>query len=161
MTTEEDFKKVLEQVRDYLGYTDKEIEFLLLTTRFERHRTAWTELIGDVDRMVMLAEYSPKAREFALGTLYKMIDALPIEQDTKNVLKKMWEDFIRIKPVKEEVISYVRDLINLYVAGQLSDSAFSNELEALREWGLDDYEIMFYKAMASMRRAKKLKIYVG
>ena len=161
MITEEEFKKVLEQVKDYLGYTDKEVEFLLLTTRYERHRTAWTELIGDVDRMVMLAEYSPKAREFALGTLYKMIDALPIEQDTKNLLKKMWEDFIKIKPVKEEVTSYVRDLINLYVDGLLSDKAFEDELEALREWGLDDYEIMFYKAIAGMRRARKLKITVA
>ena len=158
MITEAEFKKVIDQVKDYLGYTDKEAEFLMLITRFERHRTAWSELIGDVDRMVMLAEFSPQARSFALGTLYKMIDALPIEQGTKNLLKKMWEDFIRIKPIKEEVTSYVRDLINLYVAGGLTDSAFSNELEALREWGLDDYEIMFYKAIASLRKAKNLKI---
>jgi len=161
MITEEDFKKVLEQVREYLGYTDKEIEFLMLVTRYERHRTAWTELIGDVDRMVMLAEYSPRAREFALGTLYKMIDALPIEQQTKEVLKEMWEQFIRVKPVIEEVKRYVTDLINAYVDGTISDSLLASELEALKEWGLDDYEIMFYKAMAGMRKARKLKITLG
>jgi hypothetical protein len=100
MITEEDFKKVLDEVRETLGYTQKEIEFMLQTTRLEKHRVAWTELIGDVDRMTMLAEYSPKAREFALGTMYKMIDALPIDQQTKEVLKEMWTQYIRIKPVR-------------------------------------------------------------
>jgi phage-related protein len=158
MITEEDFKKVLDEVRETLGYTQKEIEFMLQTTRLEKHRVAWTELIGDVDRMTMLAEYSPKAREFALGTMYKMIDALPIDQPTKEVLKEMWTQYIRIKPVKDEVGRYVTDLINAYVAGTIDATAYAKELDALREWGLDDYEIQFYKAIATLRRARKLKI---
>jgi phage-related protein/intein/homing endonuclease len=158
MITEENFKKVLDEVRETLGYTQKEIEFMLQTTRLEKHRVAWTELIGDVDRMTMLAEYSPKAREFALGTMYKMIDALPIDQPTKEVLKEMWTQYIRIKPVKDEVGRYVTDLINAYVAGTIDATAYAKELDALREWGLDDYEIQFYKSIATLRRARKLKI---
>jgi len=160
MIDEETYKKVLEEMKD-LGYTDKEIELMLTSTRYERYYRAWRELIGDVDRMTTLADYSPEARSFALGQLYKMIDALPIDEETKAVLKKMWEQFIRIKPVKSEVTSYIRDLVNLYVEGLLSDIAFSQELEALREWGLDDYEIQFWKAIAGARRARKLKIVVG
>jgi hypothetical protein len=160
IVTEEDYKKVLDQVQ-FLGYTPKEIEYMLYNSRLERFRRAWAELIGDVDRMTMLAEYSPKARDFALGQLYKMIDALPIAQDTKAVLKEMWEQFIRLKPVMDEVRRYVTDLINAYVDGTISDLTFSNELEALKEWGLDDYEIQFYKAIASLRKARKLKITIG
>jgi hypothetical protein len=160
MVTEEDFKKVLDQVK-FLGYTPKEIEYMLTNARLERHYRAWTELIGDVDRMTTLAEYSPKARDFALGQLYKMIDALPIAQDTKAIIKESWEQFIRLKPVMDEVRRYVTDLINAYVDGTITDTIFSSELEALKEWGLDAYEIMFYKAIASLRKARKLRITIG
>jgi hypothetical protein len=156
-TTEEDYKKVLESVK-YLGWTDKEIEFMLYTSRLERFLRAWRELVGDVDRMTMLAEYSPRARDFALGQLYKMIDAMPIDDATKKALKEMWEQFIRLKPVKDEVSKYITDLINLYVDGLISDADFDKELNSLRQWGLDDYEIMFYKAIAGARRARKLRI---
>ena len=158
MMPEERFMEILKSAADYIGLTEKEAEFLLYTSRLERHATAWRELVGDVDRMVMLSEYSPTAREFALGTLYKMIDALSIDQETKMLLKKMWEDFIRIRPVMEEVRRYVTDLINAFIDGAVSEQAFEQELEALREWGLDDYEIQFYKAIATLRKARKLRI---
>jgi len=158
MIPEERFMEILRSVADYMGLTEREAEFLLYTSRLERHATAWRELIGDVDRMVMLSEYSPTARQFALGTIYKMIDALSIDQETKTLLKKMWEDFVRIRPVIEEVRKYVTDLINAFVDGTVSQQAFEEELEALREWGLDDYEIQFYKAIATLRKARKLRI---
>jgi hypothetical protein len=161
MTDEDAYKTVLNTVADIVGYESKEIEFMLQTARMERTRYAWSELIGDVDRMTMLAEYSPDARSFALATLNKMIDALPVSQEVKDMLKKMWEQFIRIKPVKDEVTSYVRDLINALVDGNISWDTFSSELDALREWGLDDYEIQFYKAIATLRKARKLKITIG
>ncbi|MBW2632367.1 MAG: hypothetical protein JRC90_11560, partial [Deltaproteobacteria bacterium] len=155
--TEDAYRKVLESVK-YLGWTDKEIEFMLSKSRYARFLRAYRELIGDVDRMVMLSEYSPRARDYALGQLYKMIDALPIDPETKEVLKEMWTQFIRVKPVYDEVKRYITDLINLYVEGLISDLDFTQELESLKEWGLSDDEIMFYKAIAGARRARKLKI---
>lgn len=156
--TEDALKKVLEEVREYLGYTDKEIEFIKKTITYERYRTAWSEVIGDVDRMMSLAEYSPKARDFALGTINKMIDALPVDDNIKNLLKAMWEQYIRVRPVYDEVKRYITDLINAYVEGIIDDLTYSQELEALKKWGLSDDEIMFYKAIAGMRKARKLKI---
>ena len=161
MIEEDAFMEVLNTVASLLGYERDEVDFILNIGRLERHRYAWTELIGDVDRMTMLAEYSPEARGFALATLNKMIDALPIPIETKNVLKKMWEQFIRIKPVKEEVTMYVRDLINAYIDGTISWELYTSELEELREWGLDDYEIAFYKTIAKLRKARKLRITIG
>jgi len=155
MITEEDFKKVLDQVK-FLGYTDKEIEFMLTNARYERHYRAWRELIGDVDHMTMLAEYSPDARAYALGQLNKMIDALPVDEETKAVLKKMWEQFIRLKPIMDEVRRYITELLSDFAEGIITEQEFVNELEALKEWGLDDYEIMFYKAIGGMRRARYL-----
>ena len=127
-------------------------------SKYARYLRAYRELIGDVDRMVTLSEYSPKARDFALGQLYKMIDALPIDEETKEVLKEMWTQFIRVKPVISEVKRYITDLINLYVEGLISDLDFEKELESLKKWGLSDDEIMFYKAIAGARKARKLRI---
>jgi len=161
MVDEESYIAILEAVSEIMGYERREIEFMLQTARMERVRHAWSELIGDVDRMTMLAEYSPEARGFALATLNRMIDALPIPLEVKDVLKKMWEQFIRIKPVKDEVTSYIRDLINAVVDGVVSIDAFERELEDLRKWGLDDYEIDFYKNIAVLRKARKLRITVA
>jgi hypothetical protein len=158
MMKEEAFRKVLDDVQNYLGYTNKEIDFLLLTTKYERWRNAWNELIGTVEKMTMVAEYSPVGRDYAVGKLYEMIDALPITDDEKKKLKKMWEQYIRVRPVYDEVRRYVTDLINAFVDGTISESIFSSELESLKEWGLGDDEIQFYKAMAGLRRARKLKI---
>jgi phage-related protein len=161
MMKEDAFKKVLDDVKNYLGYTDKEIAFLMLTTRYERWRNAWNELIGTVDKMVLVSEYSPVARDYAVGKLYEMIDALPIDDAEKNKLKKMWEQYIRVRPIYDEVKRYVTDLINAVVDGTISEQTFASELDSLKEWGLGDDEIMFYKAMAGLRKARKLKIYLG
>ncbi|RKY29148.1 MAG: hypothetical protein DRP74_09200, partial [Candidatus Omnitrophota bacterium] len=151
------YRKVLDSIK-YLGWTDKEIDFMVQKSKYARYLRAYRELIGDVDRMVTLSEYSPKARDFALGQLYKMIDALPIDEETKEVLKEMWTQFIRVKPVISEVKRYITDLINLYVEGLISDLDFEKELESLKKWGLSDDEIMFYKAIAGARKARKLRI---
>jgi hypothetical protein len=161
MTDEDAFKKVLDAVGGLVGYEPKEVEFILQTARLERVRYAWSELVGGVDRMIMLAEYSPEARSLALATLNKMIDALPVPDNVKALLKKMWEQFIRIRPVRDEVTSYIRDLINAYVDGVVSWDAFTKDLEEMRQWGLDDYEIMFYKNIATLRKARKLKITIA
>lgn len=158
MITEENFLEILNSVKNTLGYTEKEIEFLLYTYKLRRYQLSWKEIIGDVDRMMTLCEYSPKAREFALGILHKMIDSLPTDDETKNSLKQIWEDYIRIKPVKDEVTKYITDLINAFIDGIISQQIFEEELEALKEWGLDDYEVQFYKAIATLRKARKLKM---
>ena len=158
MIQKEVFLKILNEVADYLGYTSKEIEFLMSATELERARNAWTELIGTVERMVSLSEYSPTASRYALGKLNAMIDSLPIPPSEKQELKKMWEEYIRNKPVKSEAKMYVTQLINLFVDGLISDSDFEKELQAMKEWGFSDHEIMFYKAQATLRKIRKLRI---
>jgi hypothetical protein len=155
--SEDTYKEVLKSVQ-YLGWTDKEIDYMLEVSRYVRWLRAYRELIGDVDRMVTVSNYSPKAEEFALGNLYKMIDAMPMDTATKETIKSMWEQFIRNRHVKDEVITYVRDLVNLYVAGQLSKPDLEKELTWLENWGLSKYEREFWLKIADARLAKKLKI---
>jgi hypothetical protein len=153
--TEETYKKVLEEVKKF-GYTDKEIELMLTSASYERYLRAWRELVGDPRQLTTLAEYSPKARELAIGQLEKMIDALPIEEDKKEFIKQMWREYIRIRPVMDEVRRYITELMSDFVEGIITEEEYVKELEALKEWGLDDYEIDFYKAIAGMRKARYL-----
>jgi hypothetical protein len=152
------FDGVLNEVAEKLGYTPKEIEFLRKVTEFERYKNAWTELIGTVNRLVELSEYSPTASNWALGKLYAMIDALPLSDDEKNKLKTMWEEYIRNRPVKSEAKMYITQLINAYVDGIISDVDFDKELQSMKKWGFSDTELQFYKQIALVRRARKLKI---
>jgi hypothetical protein len=73
----------------------------------------------------------------------------------------MWEDYIRNRHVKDEVITYVRDLVNLYVYGQLSYTDLDKELTWLEQWGLSKYEHQFWLMIADARRARKLGIVVA
>ncbi|MEM2260004.1 MAG: hypothetical protein QXY65_02940 [Candidatus Methanomethylicaceae archaeon] len=161
MIKREEFDKVLKEVSGYLGFTSKELEFLWKVTEYERYRKAWTELIGTVERLVSLSEYSPRATKYALGKVKEMIDALPLPDADKNELKAMWEEYIKNRPVKEEAKLYITQLINLFVEGLITEDLFVKELEAMKEWGFSDNEIMFYKAQAGLRKARKLKIPIG
>jgi len=69
----------------------------------------------------------------------------------------MWEQFIRLKPIMDEVRKYITELINDFVEDVITEEEFLAELEALKEYGLDDYEIMFYKSIAGMKKARYLK----
>jgi len=158
MISSREFEKVLNEVSGLLGYTPKELEFLRKVTDYERYRRAWTELIGTVDRLVELSEYSPKASKYALGKVKEMIDALPLPYADKQELKEMWEEYIRNRPVKPEARMYITQLINLYVDGLISDIDLEKELNEMKKWGFSDDEIMFYKAQAALRRARKLRI---
>jgi hypothetical protein len=158
MTKKDDFEKILKEASQYLGYTSKELEFLMKVTEFERYRNAWTELIGSVERLVSLSEYSPRASKYALGKLKEMIDALPLTMEEKNELKAMWEEYIKNRPVKSEARTYITQLINVYVDGLIDEATFVKELEAMKEWGFSDNEILFYKAQANLRKARKLRV---
>jgi phage-related protein len=161
MTKKESFLKIVDEVSEYLGYTKKEKEFLMKVADMERYANAWRELIGSVERLVSLSEYSPKATKYALGKLQAMIEALPLPDPEKAELKQMWEEYIRNRPVKAEAKTYVTQLINLFVDGLISEDAFVKELDEMKKWGFSDDEIMFYKAQAALRRARKLRIPVG
>ena len=149
----EDMKKSLQQFIKY-GLEDEEIALLVYGSQLRAALRAYRELVGTPRQLITIAEYSPRARRLALAQVYKMIDALPVDQPTKEFIKKMWEEYIRIRPVYDEVRRYVTELISDYAEGIMTDEELVNELNALKDWGLDDYEIQFYIWLAQRRRVR-------
>ena len=149
----DDLRKALRQFIRY-GLEEEEIELLVYGSRLRASLRAYRELVGTPRQLVTLAEYSPQARRVALAQVYKMIDALPVDQQTKEFLKKMWEEYIRVKPVYDEVKRYITELISDYANGLMTDDELRSELEALKDWGIDDYEIQFYMWLAQRRRIR-------
>ena len=161
MVKREMMLRTLDEVREYLGFTRDEENFKLKTIELERMKTVWTELIGTVERLVSLSEYSPRAAEYAMGRLNEMIDALPISPVEKEILRSIWAEYIRNRPVKAEAKTYITQLINMYVDGLMTETTFKRELREMKQWGFSDHEIMFYEAQAALRKARKLRIPVG
>jgi phage-related protein len=161
MVNKDDFVKMIKDVVEKLGYTQKEQELLLKIVELERWRNAWSELIGSVERLVSLSEYSPRASKYALGKMYEMIDSLPLPPTERDELKKMWEEYIRNRPVKSEAKTYITQLINIYVDGLIDESTFKKELTEMAKWGFSENELMFYEAQAALRKARKLRIPLG
>ncbi|RLG72059.1 MAG: hypothetical protein DRO23_11055, partial [Thermoprotei archaeon] len=149
----EDFDKVLESIKIF-GYESREIELIKISADFERIYRAFDNIIGTPKELVTMAEYSPTARRFALGQAYKMIEALPVDEDTKTILKAMWEEYIRIKPVSGEVSRYITELISDYAYGVIDKSTLEKELNELKAWGLDDMEIEFLLSLAEKRKTR-------
>ena len=150
----DDLKRLLSALKNY-GLEDEEIQLLLYGSKLRASLRAYRELLGTPRQLVTMAEYSPQARRLALAQVYKMIDALPVDQATKEFLKKTWEEYIRVRPVYDEVRRYITELINDYAEGLMDDNELRQELEALKDWGLDDYEIQFYIWLAQRRRARR------
>ena len=158
---DDDALKAAYEAYKAFGFEDYEIELRLKTAQLERAKQAWTWLVGTPRELVTMAEYSPKARKLALTIVNKLVDALPVDEETKQALREMWEEYIRIRPVMDEVRRYVTELINAYAEGVIGDTELEQELEFLRKWGYDDYELELIREIARRRRIRRLARYGG
>jgi len=147
------FKKFLDVLKPY-GYEDREIKLIIDDANLDRWYRAYRELVGTPRELVTMAEYSPLARRLALAEVKKRIDALPIDQEAKEFLYKLWEDYIRIRPVYDEVEREVTELITDYARGLLTWEQFNTLLEELKDWGIDEWEADAIRFLAMMRRRR-------
>jgi len=155
MIDKDTLQQMLKSLQQF-GLEDLEIQLLVQAATLRRHTRMYDELIGTPRSLVSMAEYSPTARNLALAKVHAMIDELPIDDQTKQLLKTMWDEYIRIRPVYDEVRRYVTELINDYANGVIDDNTLVQELNDLKQWGLDDYEIQFYIWLAQKRRLRVL-----
>jgi len=153
MIDAEMFAAFLEVLKPY-GWEDAELALLLDRANLDRWHRAYRELVGTPRELVTMAEYSPMARRLALAEVKKRIDALPIGDEEKEFLYKMWEEYIRIKPVYDEVEREITELISDYAKGLITWDQFVTLLEELKGWGIDEWEIDAYKFIAFMRRRR-------
>jgi len=147
------FTSFLEVLKPY-GYEDRELRLITDKVNLDRWYRAYRELVGTPRELVTMAEYSPLARRLALAEVKKRIDALPIEEEAKEFLYKLWEDYIRIRPVYDEVEREVTELITDYARGALTWEQFNTLLEELKDWGIDEWEADAIRFLAMMRRRR-------
>jgi len=147
------FTKFLEMLKPF-GYEDRELKLITDRANLDRWYRAYRELVGTPRELVTMAEYSPLARRLALAEVKKRIDALPIEQEAKEFLYKIWEDYIRIRPVYDEVEREVTELITDYARGALTWEQFNTLLEELKDWGIDEWEADAIRFLAMIRRRR-------
>jgi len=152
-------EKTLDSVLNALapfGYEPREIGLIKDRGRLDRMYRAWMDLVGSPRQLVAMAEYVPQARQLALAEVKKRIDALPIPDDEKQFLYKMWEDYIRIRPVYDQVEQEITELINDYANGVIDDNFLNWALQELSKWGIDEYEADAIRFIAYMRRQRYL-----
>jgi len=149
-----------EKLRPF-GYEDHEIELMVQAANLEAIRRAWSELVGTPKGLVTMAEYSPRARRLVLAQVKKMIEKLPVDPATKQFLYAMWEEYVRVRPVYDEVRRYITELLSDYANGIITRDELVKELEDLKKWGLDDYEVQFYLELAEKRRKRYLARRMG
>lgn len=150
---EASFDKFLQALTPY-GWEVAELGLIKDRANLDRWHRAWRELVGTPRELLTMAEYVPRARRLLLAEVKKRIDALPIPEEDKRFLYELWEDYIRIRPVYDEVRREITELINDYANGIITWEQFETLLNELKAWGLDDYEIDAYKFIAMARRAR-------
>lgn len=158
LITEDTLQDLLNKLQPF-GLEDTEIQLLTTAAKVRRQHNIYREIVGTPKGLVTMAEYSPTARDVVTTIVEGMIDELPIDDTSKQILKQMWEEYIRIKPVYDEVRAYVRELVNDYAVGAIDHTTLYNELQSLKDWGLDDYEIQFWLWIAERRRVRYAIIY--
>jgi len=137
-------------------FSPEEIKIITDYSSLDRQYYAFTTVVGTVRGLVTLSEYSPKARKVALMRIYQMINALPVDEKTKTLLKSMWEEYIRVRAVSNEVRSYITELISAYADGVIDRAYLESELQSLKEWGLEDAEIEFILKRAELRKIRRM-----
>jgi hypothetical protein len=149
----------LEQVFKILktyGYEDLEITIIQKTIDATRVRRAFMDVIGSPRAVTGMARYAEKATDIAVSRAFKMIDALPVDDKTKTLLKEMWKQYVMSYQAYPEIRSYETELINSYANGVLDEKALDQELDYLRKLGVPELRLALVKRTAQLRRARVL-----
>jgi hypothetical protein len=101
-----------------------------------------------------MSRYTDKAVDLAYTRVVKMIDALPIDQATKELLKQMWKEYITTYQTSAEIRTYMNEIINAYAYGVLDRNELENELNNLRKMGVPELRISLVRRTAELRRAR-------
>jgi phage-related protein len=148
----------LEQVFKILktyGYEDLEITIIQKTIDVTRVRRAFLDVLGAPRTIVGMARYAEKATDIAVSRAFKMIDALPVDDNTKKLLKEMWTQYVMSYQAYPEIRSYETELINAYAYGALDDKGLDQELDYLRKLGVPELRLALVKRTAQLRRARR------
>jgi hypothetical protein len=101
-----------------------------------------------------MSRYTDKAADWAYSRATRLIDALPLDNASKELLKQMWREYIMSYQAYPEIRSYMTELINCYATGVLDDTGLEQELNYLRKIGVPEMRLALVKRTAMLRRAR-------
>ncbi len=96
--------------------------------------------------LATLAEVVPEARKL----FRKVAEIRGVPKDELPI----WEKYIILRPLVDEVRRYVSELISDYAAGVIDDMTFNRLLNDLKQFGYEDAEIEIIKRIARLRRQR-------
>jgi phage-related protein len=154
----EQLKPVFEILKTY-GWEDLEIIIIQKTLLANQIRVAFNYIIGTPRNLVALTRYTDKAVDQAFTRVSKLIDALPVDNNTKELLKQMWKEYIIGYQAYPEIRSYITELINAYAYGILDDAGLEQEFNYLRKLGVPEMRLALAKRTAQLRRNRYAYMY--
>jgi len=154
----EQLKPVFEILKTY-GWEELEIIIIQKTLLANQIRVAFNYIIGTPRNLVALTRYTDKAVDQAFTRASKLIDALPVDNNTKELLKQMWKEYIIGYQAYPEIRSYITELINAYAYGLLDDASLEQEFNYLRKLGVPEMRLALAKRAAQLRRNRYAYMY--
>ncbi|MFZ8808654.1 MAG: hypothetical protein ACO2PN_11195 [Pyrobaculum sp.] len=136
------------------GYEPLEREIITRTVLANRARHAWTELLGVTRSLATMSRYSDVAADMAWTRVTKIVDALPVDNATKEVIKTMWKQYIIHYQNYPEIRGYVSELVMSYAYGVIDDTTFERELQYLKQLGIPELTLSLIRRRARLRRLR-------
>ena len=136
------------------GYEELERAIITRTVMAHAARRAWAELLGSARQLATMSRYSDVAMDMAWSRVQRIIDLLPVDNNTKEAIKTMWRQYITHYQNYPEIRSYVTELVAAYAYGVLSDIDLERELNYLKQLGVTDVTIALIRRRAKLRRIR-------
>jgi phage-related protein len=136
------------------GYEQLEQEIITRTVLSNRARHAWNELLGTARNLTTMSRYSDVAADMAWTRVAKVVDALPVDNATKETIKTMWKQYIIHYQNYPEIRTYVTELVTSYGYGVIDDAAFERELQYLKRLGVPEMTLALIRRRAQLRRLR-------
>ena len=136
------------------GWEELEIDIATRTILAEQVRRAFNYVLGAPRTIATMSRYTDKAADWAYTRAARLIEALPVDNNTKSLLKEMWREYIMSYQAYPEIRSYMTELINAYAYGVLDDKGLEDELSYLRKLGVPELRLALVKRTAMLRRVR-------
>jgi molybdopterin converting factor small subunit len=138
------------------GWEELEIKIAERTILAIAARRAFAWLVGTPRELTAMSRYTDKAADMAWTRVSQLVDLLPVDDATKQLIKQMWREYITVYQASPEISGYLSELVAAYGDGVLDDRGLEEELQMLRKLGVPELRLQLAKRRAYLRRARRL-----
>ena len=138
------------------GWEELEIVLTQRTILANAMRRAFTEVLGTTRQLATMSRYSDIASELTWSRVSRLVDLLPVDDNTKKLIKEMWKSYIIHYQNYPEIRSYISELVSAYAYGVLDDAGLEQELSNLRKLGVPEVTLSLIRRRAMLRRLRRI-----